>query len=153
VKAAGVRIPAYGIDNLRLYDSTSFYDKVRAGDGDGTYYANCLSDGLGLLRNQSSSNESVLVLGFINPFSYLLQRKPAEGGSSFLMLPTSLTETHMPAMDRVFGNADLMMLPDYEGTHRASDQFIEAYYRSYLLQNFHFIAKSQYWSLYRRNRK
>ncbi len=153
VKAAGVRIPAYGMENVRLYDSTSFYDKVRAGDGDGTYYANCLNDGLSLLRNQSSPNESILVLGFINPFSYLLQRKPAEGGSSFLMLPTSLTETHMPPVDRVFGNADLMMLPDYEGTHRASDQFIQAYYRGYLLQNFHFVAKSQYWSLYRRNRQ
>ena len=151
-KAGGARIAASGMENVRFYNSTSFYDHVEAGDGDGTYYANCVNDGLTLLENQSRPTESVLVLGFINPFSYLLRRKPAEGGSSFLFLTTSITENHMPPVDRVFGNADLMMLPEYEGTHRASDQFIQDYYRSYLLENFHFVAKSQRWSLYRRNR-
>ncbi len=151
-KANGIQIAAPGMQSVLFYDSTSFYDKVKAGDGDGTYYAACVNDGLALLRSQSTPHESILVLGFINPFSYLLRRKPAEGGSSFLFIPTSITETHMPPVDRVFGNADLMMLSDYEGTHRDGDLFIQNYYRSYLLQNFHFVAKSQYWSLYRRNR-
>jgi len=151
-KAGGVRIAAAGMESMRFYDSTSFYDKVSAGDGDGTYYANCVNDGLALLENQSSPNESVLVLGFINPFSYLLRRKPAEGGSSFLFLPTSISVTHMPSVDRIFGDADLMMLPDYEGTHRSSDLFIENYYHAYLLQHFHFVARSKSWLLYRRTK-
>ena len=151
-RASGIRIDAPGMDNMRFYDSTSFYDKVNAGDGDGTFYANCLTDGLALLKSQSKSDESILALGFHNPFSYLLRRKPAEGGSSYLFMGNSISETAMPPAAWVFGNADLIILPDYEGTHRASDQFIQNYYRPYLLQDFHFIAKSHYWSLYRRNR-
>jgi hypothetical protein len=151
-KTAGLRIAAPGMENVRFYDSTALYDKVKAGDGDGTNYVNCINDGLGLLNSRSGPDESMLALGFYNPFSYLLRRKPAEGGSSFLYLGTSISESHMPTVERVFGNADLMILPQYEGTHRISDQFIQDYYRSYLLENFHFVAKSQCWSLYRRNR-
>jgi hypothetical protein len=139
------------MENIRFYDSTAFYDNVRAGDGDGNYYVKVLNDGLALLRGQSRKDESILVLGFTNPFSYLLRRKPAEGGSSFLFIPTSITPDHMPTVDRIFGDADVMMLPQYEGTHQQSDQFIQSYYRNYLLENFHFVAKSQDWSLYRRN--
>jgi hypothetical protein len=151
-KKEGLRIDAPGMENMRFYDSTAFYDSVKAGDGDGTYYVKVLNDGLALLRGQSRNDESILVLGFTNPFSYLLRRKPAEGGSSFLFIPTSITPDHMPAVDRIFGDADLMMLPQYEGTHQQSDQFIQNYYRNYLLENFHFVAKSQDWSLYRRNK-
>jgi len=150
-KSAGLRIDAPGMENLRFYDSTVFYDKVKAGDGDGTYYVHCLDDGLALLKSQSKPDESILALGFHNPFSYLLRRKPAEGGSSYLFMNNSISETAMPPVNWVFGNADLMILPAYEGTHRDSDQYIQDHYRAYLLQNFHFVAKSQYWSLYRRN--
>ena len=149
-KSQGLRVDAPGMEDMRFYDSTAFYDKVTAGDGDGTYYANVLNDGLSLLRAQSAQQETLFVLGFTNPFSYLLRRSPAEGGSSFLFIPTSITQNHMPSNDRIFGNADLMMLPAYESTHRDSDQFIENYYRGYLLENFRFVGKSKYWSLYRR---
>ena len=151
-KASGIRIAAPGMQNVRFYDSTSFYDMVKAGDGDGTYYADCLNDGMALLKAQSRPDETILALGFHNPFSYLLRRKPAEGGSSYLFMNNSISESAMPPVNWVFGNADLMILPEYAGTHRDSDQFIQNYYRTYLLQNFHFVAKTQYWSLYRRNR-
>jgi len=151
IKSEGLRIDAPGMEDVRFYNSTSFYDKMKTGDGDGTYYVGVLDDGLALLRAQSRPEESVFVLGFSNPFSYLLRRKPAHGGSSFLFIPTSITQNHMPAVDRVFGDADLMMLPEYESTHHDGDQFIQNYYRSYLLQNFRFVAKSKDWSLYRRN--
>lgn len=152
MKSQGLRIDAPGMDDVRFYDSTSFYDKVPTGDGNGTYYVGVLDDGLALLRAQSQPQESVLVLGFSNPFSYLLRRTPANGGSSFLFIPTSISQDHMPPVDRVFGDADLMMLPQYESTHRDGDQFIENYYRGYLLQNFQFVAKSKDWSLYRKNK-
>lgn len=151
-KAQGLRLDASGMEEVRFYDSTSFYDKVKTGDGDGTYYVGVLEDGLALLRAQSRPDESVFVLGFSNPFSYLLRRKPAHGGSSFLFIPTSITQDHMPAVDKVFGDADLMMLPEYESTHHDGDQFIQSYYRGYLLQNFQFVAKSKDWALYRRDK-
>jgi hypothetical protein len=152
-QARAARIAAPGVERLAFYDSTEFYEgATKTGDGAGTYYVSCINDGLGLLHSQSRPEETILVLGFHNPFSYLLRRKPAKGGSAYLYMNNSMTESHMPSIENVFGDADLMVLPDYEGTHRASDQFIQNYYHRYLLQNFHFVAKSQYWSLYRRNR-
>ena len=150
-KSLGSTIKAPAMESIRFYDSSSFYDtNTNAGDGNGTYYVGYLNDGLTLLASQSSPNESVLSLGFHNPFSYALRRKPAEGGSSFLLVGNSISETHMPSVDRVFGNADLMMLPEYDSSHRASDVYIQNYYRSYLLQHFHLVARSQFWQLYRR---
>ena len=150
-RPAAVRIQAPGMERVRFYDSTSFYDKVKAGDGDGAYYASCLSDGLSLIDSHTKADESILAVGFHNPFSYLLRRKPAEGGSSYLYMGNSISENAMPPVGWVFGNADLIILPIHEGTHHASDEFIQNYYRSYLEQNFHFVAKSQCWSLYRRD--
>lgn len=152
-KALATHIAAPGVESLSIYDSTSFFDiNMKESDGNGSYYAHCVNDGLALLKAQSPAPESILALGFHNPFSYLLRRKPAEGGSSYLYLGNSITESHMPTVDRVFGNADVMILPDHEGTHRDSDQFIQNYYRPYLLQNFHFVARSECWQLYRRNK-
>lgn len=151
-KGSGIRIAAPGMENIRFYDSTAFYDKVKLGDGDGSDYVNIVNDGMNLLRNQLGPNETILPLGFHNPFSYLLRRKQARGGSSYLFIGNSISETHMPPTDWVFDRADLMILPTYEGTHSESDQFIQDYYRTYLTQNFHFVAKSQDWALYRRNR-
>ena len=149
-KASGVLVPAPGMEHMRFYDSTSFYDKVNAGDGDGSYYAATLGDGISLLTNNSRQQETVLSLGFHNPFSYLLRRSPAAGGSSYLFMGNSISEDHMPPADWVFDDADLMVLPENEGTHRASDLFIQSYYRSDLLRNFEFVAESTYWKLYRR---
>lgn len=151
-QAEAARIAAPGVERLTFYDSTKFYEgATNTGDGDGTYYVNCINDGLELLRSQSKPAETVLVLGFHNPFSYLLRRRPAEGGNAYLFMNNSMTESHMPSAQSVFGNADLIALPDYEGTHQTSDQFIQNYYREDLLRNFHFVARSQYWHLYRRN--
>jgi len=150
-KASGSLIPAPGMEKMRFYDSTPFYDKVKFGDGDGTYYAETLNDGINLLNSKTRPDETILVLGFHNPFSYLLRRKPAAGGSSYLFVGNSMSADHMLPGNSVFDHADLMMLPENEGTHRVSDQFIQTYYRDDLLRNFDFVANSNYWKLYRRS--
>ena len=149
-KDSGVSVTAPGMERMRFYDSTSFYDKVKSGDGDGGYYAETLSDGMNLLKSQSKPNETALALGFHNPFSYLLRRRPAPGGSSYILIGNSISEAHMPPSDWVFDHADLMILPEHEGTHRASDQFIQSHYRDDLLRNYVFVGESRYWRLYRR---
>jgi hypothetical protein len=153
MKASGARIAAAGMEDMRFYDSTSFYKgTAKMGDGDGDYYVQCVNDGLAELTRDSNQQETILALGFHNPFSYLLRRKPAAGGSSYLFMGNSITEKHMPSEKQVFGDANLMVLPDNEGTHRASDLFVENYYRPYLLQNFRFVSRSKFWLLYRRNK-
>ena len=125
IKASGAQIAASGMEKVRFYDSTSFYiGSAKMGDGDGAYYVDCVNDGLAELKKDSSQQETILSLGFHNPFSYLLRHKPAEGGSSYLFMGNSITEMHMPSENQVFGEADLMVLPDNEGTHRSSDLFI-----------------------------
>ena len=151
MKAAGARIAAPGMENMRFYDSTSFYEgSKQMGDGDGAYFVDTVNDGLAELKKDSPQQETILALGFHNPFSYLLRRNPAKGGSSYLFMGNSITENYMPSEDRVFGNADLMVLPDIGGTHQTSDVYIQNYYRAYLLQHFHLVARSQFWQLYRR---
>ena len=141
------------MENMRFYDSTAFYKgATKMGDGDGAYYVECVNDGLAQLTRDSKQEETILALGFHNPFSYLLRRQPAKGGSSYLLMGNSITEKHMPSEKKVFGDADLMVLPDNEGTHRSSDLFIEHYYRPDLSQNFNFVSRSKFWILYRRNR-
>jgi hypothetical protein len=151
-QASGIIIPAPGMEKMRFYDSTSFYDKVKFGDGDGAYYAEILVDGMNLLNTQTRPDETILALGFHNPFSYLLRRTPAAGGSSYLFVGNSMSENHMLPSSSVLDHADLMILPENEGTHRASDQFIQSYYGDDLLRNFDFVANSNYWELYRRKR-
>ncbi len=153
MKAQGARIAAAGMENMRFYDSTSFYKgTTKMGDGDGAYYVDCVNDGLAELTRDSKQQETILALGFHNPFSYLLRRQPADGGSSYLFMGNSITERHMPSEKQVFGDADLMMLPDNESTHRASDFSLQNYYRSYLSENYQFVARSKFWTLYRRNK-
>ena len=153
MKASGAKIAAAGMENMRFYDSTSFYKGTKKmGDGDGAYYVDCVNDGLAELTKDSKQQETILALGFHNPFSYLLRRQPAEGGSSYLFMGNSMTERHMPSENQVFGDADLMVLPDNSGTHRSSDVFIQNYYRSYLSEHYQFVARSKFWILYRRNK-
>jgi hypothetical protein len=146
----GVSITGDGMEGLKFYDPEgpdvpSMIDSSR-------FYVVCVNDGLALLRRSSAPDESVLTLGFHNPFSYILRRKPAIGGSLFLLLGNSISRTHLPEASRVFGNADLIMVPDYLSSHWKSDAELEEAYHTYLSQHFTFVASSQWWSLYRRNR-
>jgi hypothetical protein len=150
VASMGVSITGDGMEGLKFYDPEvpdvpSMIDSSR-------FYVVCVNDGLALLRRSSAPDESVLTLGFHNPFSYILRRKPAIGGSLFLLLGNSISRTHLPEASRVFGNADLIMVPDYLSSHWKSDAELEEAYHTYLSQHFTFVASSQWWSLYRRNR-
>lgn len=150
VRSTGASLAANGMERLKFYDpevpdAASSIDSSR-------FYVVCVNDGLALLRRSSAPDESVLTLGFHNPFSYLLRRKPALGGSPFLLLGNSMAETHLLDTDRVFGNASLIMVPHYPSSHQKSDTALDKAYHAYLFQHFAFVASSQYWSLYRRIR-
>jgi len=156
VISEGITIKAPGTARLRLYDYIDDQATSLRFHG-GQIYAKSLNSGLDLLNTYSSHEESVLALGYHNPFSYLLKRKPAIGGSPWLQLNNNLTKTHMLDPIQIFGNADLIMVPQYPDINHVggiylSDLYMEAAYRGYLLQHFHFVASNPWWSLYRRNR-
>jgi hypothetical protein len=148
VRSMGASIAGDGMERLKFYDPEvsdlpSIIDSSRS-------YVAYVNDGLALLTWSAAPEESILTLGFHNPFSYILRRKPAVGGSPFLLLGNSISETHLLEASRVFGNADLIMVPHYPSSHQRSDADIEMAYHAYLSQHFTFVASSQWWSLYRR---
>lgn len=147
--STGVSIAGYKMDGLRFFDNPD--SDTKHGDN-GRLYATCVNDGVRLLESSSQQNEKVATVGFHNPFSYVLRRKPATGGSTWLLLGNNITMAHLPDPDRIFGDADLIMEPHYESTHESSDLLIEEAYRPYLQERYSVAGQSEYWTLYRRNR-
>jgi len=150
VRSTGFTLAGDGMERLKFYDPEvpdlpSTIDSSR-------FYAVCVDDGLALLRRSSAPDESVLTLGFHDPFSYILRRKPALGGSTWLLLDNNVSRTHMLEASRIFGNADLIMVPHYPSSHWQDDADLETAYHAYLSEHFTFVASSQWWSLYRRIR-
>jgi hypothetical protein len=159
VRSRGASIVGHGMDNLMFYDDPHeiFHDdpsnqSILSSADNGHFYVVIVNDGLALLERSSTPEESVLTVGFDNPFSYILRRKPAMGGSPWLALGVNISRTHLLEANRAFGNADLIMVPIYPSSHQKRDADIEEVYHPYLSQHFAFVASSQRWSLYRRKR-
>ena len=150
VMSTGISIAGIGMERLKFYDFEGYTPGVRYDNGH--YFVAIVDDGLALLEKSSTPEESVVTLGFEDPFAYVLRRKPALGGSPWLESGDNFPKTHMPDPDLVFGNADLTMLPNYPNSNEKSDMEMAEAYRPYISQHFTFIASSQWWSLYRRRR-
>jgi hypothetical protein len=144
----GMSIAGYNMDGLRFFDNPD--SDIRHGDN-GRLFAMYASDGVRLLESSSQQSEKVATIGYYNPFPYVLRRKPAMGGSPWLMLGSNITTAHPPDPQRIFGDADLIMEPHYESTHENSDLLIEKAYQPYLLQHYTLVGQSEWWTLYRRN--
>jgi hypothetical protein len=150
VQARGFSVAGVGLERLKFYDlpgteSIASYDN-------GHYLVDNLNDGRALLEKYSAQTESVFAIGYRNPFSYVLRRKPAFGGSTLLQIDYNFSEKNPLDADLVFGNADLIMVPHYQSGIEPSNTMIVEIYRPYLQQHFAFVASSQSWSLYRRIR-
>ena len=148
--STGISISGEKMDGLRFFDDPDT-DTKNLGDN-GRLYATSVSDGVRLLESLSQQNEKVATVGFHNPFSYVLRRKPATGGSTWLLVGNNITLEHLPDPQRIFGDADLIMEPHYVSTHEPSDLQIEEAYRPYLLEHYSLAGQSESWTLYRRNK-
>ncbi|MGD0787950.1 MAG: hypothetical protein ABR898_08185 [Terracidiphilus sp.] len=150
VMAMGASVACCGMERLKFYDlggdaSDFSYDN-------GHLFVAIVDDGLALLEKSSTPEESVVTLGFEDPFAYALRRKPALGGSPWLRPGDNFPRTPMLDPEMVFGNADLTMLPNYPTSNGKSNRELAEAYGPYIAQHFTFVARSQWWSLYRRNR-
>jgi hypothetical protein len=148
--STGMSIAGYKMDGLRFFDNPDM-DTKHLGDN-GRLYATCVSDGVRLLESSSLQNEKVATVGFHNPFSYVLRRKPATGGSTWLLIDNNISMAHLPDPQLIFGDADLIMEPHYVSTHEWSDLLIEEAYRPYLQEHYSVAGQSEWWTLYRRNK-
>lgn len=112
---------------------------------------NQINDGIGLINRWSPRGESVYALVYVNPFSYALRRKPAPGGSAWLHPVCNFSDAHKPSPERLFGQAGIIMVPKCDQCYRT--KYILRNYSPYLERNFHQIAESKYWRLYRNNQR
>jgi hypothetical protein len=148
VKAKGFTFARPAMERVKFYDIPA--DKMGFQFDNGHFQVDQVNDGLALLEKFSAQNESVFTLGYNNPFTYILQRKPARGGSVWLQIGDNFPANHPIAGDRLFGNAALVMVANYPSDLQESNATLAEAYRPYLLQHFVFVASSQWWSLYRR---
>jgi hypothetical protein len=149
-RAQGFSINSDGMGRLKFYDSMR--ENLPSHFDNGRFITGYVNDGLTLLRNSSTQDERVLTLGYINPFAYILRRKPALGGSPWLKEGENFPQTRPLDASMIFGNADLIMVANYQSSSQESDIALAAAYHSYLVQHFDLVASSQWWSLYRRKR-
>jgi hypothetical protein len=106
------------------------------------------NDGIHLLQRLSRPDETVSCIAYDNPFSYVLGRRPAEGGAVWLSLGNNIGFHNPVPEDVAIGHPDLLMVPksdDLEGTSA-----IPSLYPNLLTKEFALTGSSQYWTLYRR---
>ncbi len=149
VQAASFEV--LGMQRMAFYElnmSTLDQFKFETGSDFATY----LDDGEHLLNTWSSPQESIITIGYSNPFPYLLRRKPAHGGGPWFHVGNNISKTHPLDAKLVFGDADLIMFPKSPSSHRDSDLDLQVIYHQYLVDHFSFVAESDWWLLYRRNK-
>jgi len=113
-------------------------------------YVDLVNDGLSLVNQHRLPNDTVMSLDFSNPFSYALGMRPAPGGATTLHYRGNFSESHHPAPERLFGHADLVVVP-VTPTEPGLILSVPRIYGPYLAAHFHLVGESQGWRLYRHN--
>jgi hypothetical protein len=116
---------------------------------DDSSYTNRVNDGFRLLKLYRKPGERVMSLDFTNPFSYGLWIPPAPGGSTNLQFEGSFNAKHKVSPERLFGAADLVMLPKKFSDESLQDT-VPTIYGPFLDSHFQLVAESSGWKLYRR---
>ena len=95
--------------------------------------------------------ESVRGLGMSNPFSYALRRRPSRGGAVNIS-DTNVSENAIAPRERLIGDVDLLLVPDYPATARGRMAMVLRRYPEILGRDYAIVASSPHWRLYRRLR-
>ncbi len=116
-----------------------------------TEYVDFVNDGFRLLKQYRRPSESIMSLDFTNPFSYGLQARPAQGGTTWLQYNVDFDYWHKPSGEELLGSADLVMFPIRNGESTLRET-VPRLYGTYLGQHFTVVGESAEWRLFRRNR-
>ncbi|HSW50640.1 MAG TPA: hypothetical protein VLH09_10720, partial [Bryobacteraceae bacterium] len=142
-------LPAH-MRGLLLYDLPDPSHPLARSNGN--LYVDVVNSGIRLLQAQSSADESVITLEQYNPFSYALLRKPGRGGFTFLAWGYSVSSTHKPPADRLFGGSDIVMVPKRNITDPALFWPVIDMYLPDVERMFTLAAENSDWRMYRRRR-
>jgi hypothetical protein len=101
--------------------------------------------GVELLKRNISPGDKVVTLDFSNPFNFTLGLQPARGDALWWHETKTFTTTTFPAAERVFQEADLVMVA------RRWTRFVMPVYEGFLDAHYHPLATNSEWILLRRN--
>lgn len=144
------RHPAPRIDAARLqrWDPQDWLGKDPNYFGrNGQHLVQATNDGIHLLERASRPDESVFCLAYANPFPFALDRKPSPGGTLTL---NAVSLAHPLPEEVVLGHPDLLMVEQPNFVEQPAMDTILALYPGLLTNEFAEVAKSEYWTLYRR---
>jgi hypothetical protein len=116
----------------------------------GRTFVTYVNDGLDLIRAVSKSGETVYTLDMFNPFSYALLWAPARGGADVITFNHQFNDEHKPTPERLFGSADIVMVPKHPSS---ADADARALFRNYLADvhaQYRLCAEDAWWQLYKR---
>ena len=126
------------------------YDGLSEPSSNGREYVTYVNEGICLLRDNTSVDETVLTMDMVNPFPYALGRRPAVGGIAAAAYRYTLSDLYRPSDERYFGTADIVMVPKRPAL---PGLYFVGFYRIYepgLHDRFRLVAESDLWYLYRR---
>jgi len=112
-------------------------------------YTDYVNEGLDLLKNNSSPNDSIVTLDFANPFPFLLQRRPASSGTTCLHYEATFDETHHQSPEQLLGDTTVVMWPKTY-VEAGIGSGIEKIYGDAVRQRFTPVAETPMWRLLRR---
>ena len=91
----------------------------------------------------------MFAIGFDNPFSFALGRKPAEGGALWLHFGNNVSVDHPAPESTIIGRPDLLMVRHADGGEDITRKVLIDY-PDLLEKQFSVVGSSEYWTLYRR---
>jgi len=139
--------PAH-LSGLLLYDVP--FGNESDNRSNGRTFVTYVNDGLDLIRGVSKSSETVYTLDMYNPFSYALLRAPALGGADCMAFNHQFSDQHKPTPDRLFGSADIVMVPKHPSGTEADTRALFRNYLPSLRAQYRLCAESGWWQLYKR---
>jgi hypothetical protein len=115
----------------------------------GRVYVTYVNEGLDLIRRVSKPGETVFTLDIFNPFPYALLRPPAPGGTDAIDFNHQFSDEHKPTPDRLFGSADIVMIPKHPSGTDVNTRALLRNYLPSIQARFRLCAETEWWQLYK----
>lgn len=112
-------------------------------------YLTTIVDGTKLLEQSRSADETVTVLDFVSPFSFILNIQPATGDHTCIHYGRTMNDSVVFPPEELLGGADIVMIPLLPRVPKTT-RFLREVYGPYLEEHFEKAQESEYWELWKK---
>jgi hypothetical protein len=152
VRTDGLRFDPAGPDGLQ--GALETFDAMRGPNAQQqifqSEYIFTLQDGAAMLRRNGVTGKSVFTFDFVNPFPLMFDLPRLPGGWSWIDPGRNMNKATGRPPETILGRADLVMVPKFPVSLN-STAVLQDLYGATLMQNFHRIDQTAYWTLFARN--